>query len=345
MVKVLKVKHVKPKYERQHYDEVSVYVRQLIDYFREKYHNETIYTSDVDLAIHKFKLRDNPECWKIRGRLQRYVDGHNSGKYVETIKNNIVHTKKNRPLDEKIFSWENISFGEGKIEVRDENHIVVAIYSLKTSKSAYNSIKAYFEIKFPDLEISVVNGNVVFNDEDRFKSLFSSLSSHRASSFIPDLDITPKSDVIRYFNNATNQEIKSYILHLKQQYLSYLCSKQLDKYKIQYSIEKRATYGSDTIYLENAFLFTISESKVYNVIVYENTEDDRSSIVFFVNPQEYNKAIQAICGYFSSMEFNKRETLANFYVSFKDSGIKRFHRIYHTDYNQWKRTIDAYHRH
>ena len=46
----------------------------------------------------------------------------------------------------------------------------------------------------------------------------------------------------------------------------------------------------------------------------------------------------------TSMEINKRETLASYYVNFKDSGIIRFKRIYHTDFNQWKRTINSFHR-
>ena len=331
-----------PKYVRPHYDSVESYLNQIKEYFDKNYSNEHIYMSDIDFAINKFNLRGYSESFKIKMQLQWYIDEHNNGMYVSTLKNRIEQKRKNTPLEEKIFSWDNIIFCDGKIEIRDEDNILVATYQMVDSRRAFNDIKAHFKIKLPELEIHIKRGKVVFNDTKKFTELVSSLSIPAKTTFIPDLELTPKRDVMRYFDAASNQEIKNYIIQLRQQYLTYLCTKHLDGYKIKYTIEWRSNCEND--FIENAFLFTISESRFYNVIVYENTEDDRSSIVFYVNPMEYDKAINAICGYFSSMEINKRETLASYYVNFKDSGIKRFKRIYHTDYNQWKRTINSFQR-
>lgn len=333
---------VSSKYNKPHYETAEYYVKKIKEYFDKNYSNERIYTSDLDLAINKFNLRGNSECFKIRMQLQWYIDEHNNGMYISAVKNRIEQEKKNMPLEDKVFSWENITFCDGKIEIRDEDYILVATYELKDSRRAFNDIKAHFKIKFSNLEIQIKKGKVVFNDAKRFKELVSSLNIPIHSTFIPDLELTPKKEVMKYFEGASNQEIKNYIIQLRQQYLTYLCTKHLDGYKIKYTTEWRSTCDYD--YLENAFLFTISESNIYNIIVYENTEDDRSSIVFYVAPKDYDKAINAICGYFSSMEINKRETLASYYVNFKDSGIIRFKRIYHTDFNQWKRTINSYHR-
>lgn len=330
------------KYNKSHYETAEFYIKQIKDYFETKYSNERINMFDIDLAINKFNLSGHSECFKIRMQLQWYIDEHNNGMYVSALKKTIEQERKNKPLEEKEFSWDNITFCDGKIEIRDEDNILVANYNLVDSRSAFNDIKAHFKIKFPELEIHIKKGKVYFNDAKRFKELISSLKIPTHSAFIPDLEITPKKEVIRYFDGASNQEIKNYIIQLRQQYLTYLCTKHLDGYKIKYTTEWRSTCDYD--YLENAFLFTISESNNYNIIVYENTEDDRSSIVFYVKPNEYDKAVNAICGYFSSMEINKRETLASYYVNFKDSGIIRFKRIYHTDFNQWKRTINSYHR-
>ena len=329
-----------PRYNKPHYETADFYVKQLKEYFEKNYSNERIYMSDIDLAINKFNLRGNSECFKIKLQLQWYVDEHNNSMYVSALKKNIEQEKKNIPLEEKVFTWENITFCDGKIEIRDEDYILVATYELRDSRRAFNDIKAHFKIKFSDLEIQIKRGKVMFNDAKRFKELVSSLSIPAKSTFIPDLEITPKKEVMKYFDGASNQEIKNYIIQLRQQYLTYLCTKHLDGFKIKYTTEWRSTCDYD--YLENAFLFTISASKSYIIIIYENTEDSRSSIAFYVNPTEYDKAINGICGYFSSMEINKRETLASYYVNFKDSGILRFHRIYHTDFNQWKRTINSF---
>ena len=328
-----------PKYIKPHYKSVEECVKQIKDYFDKNYSNERIFMSDIDLAINKFNLRGHSECFKIKLQLQWYIDEHNNGMYVSALKDSIEQEKKNMPLEEKVFSWENITFCDGKIEIRDEDYILVATYQIEASRRAFNDIKAHFKIKFSELEIQIKKGKVVFNDAKRFKELINSLNVPTKSTFIPDLVLTPKRVVMKYFDGATNQEIKNYIIQLRQQFLTFLCTKHLDGYKIKYTIEWRSTCDND--YVENAFLFTISESDFYNIIVYENTEYDRSSIVFYVNPMEYDKAIRAICGYFSSMEINKRETLASYYVNFKDSGIKRFQRIYHTDFNQWKRTINS----
>ena len=330
-----------PKYKRPEFEDVNTYVSQLQDYFETHYQGETIYKSDIDMAINRFKLKDNPECWKIKEILKRYISLHNDGDFISKLKGDIVKEKKSVPLEEKFFSWDNIAFCDYRIEIRDEDHIVIATYRIESSRSAFNSIKTHFKIKFPNLEIQVKNGKLVFNDEKRFLELLSSINIGNKSSIVPDLVKTPKSFVFKYFYDASNEEIRNHIFHLKQPYLSYLCTKHIDKYRIKYTTEQRINMENE--YIENAFLFTISESKFYNVIVYENTEDDRSSIVFFVNKDEYEKAVNNICGYFSSRELNKRETLASYYVNFKDSGIKRFQRIYHTDYNQWKKTIDSFH--
>ena len=331
-----------PRYKRPHYDDVESYVAQIKEYFEKNYANERIFMSDIDAAINKFNLNGHSECFKIKLQLQWYIEEHNNGMYVSALKNSIEEEKKNMPLEEKVFTWDNITFCDGKIEIRDEDGILVATYDFEDSRRAFNDIKAHFKIKFSELEIQIKRGKVVFNDVKRFKELICSLKLPTKSTFIPDLVLTPKREVMKYFEGASNQEIKNYIIHLRQQYLTHLCTKHLDGYKIRYTTEWRSTCDND--YLENAFLFTISESSVYIIIVYENTEYDRSSIVFYVNPKEYEKAVNAICGFFSSMEINKRETLASYYVNFKDSGIKKFKRIYHTDFNQWKRTINSFHR-
>lgn len=337
-----RIRRVRPKYVRPHFEDVDSCVNQIKEYFEKNYSGERIFMTDIDLAINKFNLRGHSECFKIKQQLQWYIDEHNNNLYVSAMKNSIEQKKKNMPLEEKVFSWDNITFCDGKIEIRDEERVLVATYKFEDSRRAFNDIKAHFKMKFLELEIHIKDGSVVFSDAKRFKDLVSSLKVPVKSTFIPDLVLTPKPAVMRYFDGASNQEIKNYIIQLRQQYLTHLCTMHLDGYKIKYTTEWRSTSDSD--YLENAFLFTISESRFCNIVVYENTEDGRSSIVFYVNPPEYDKAIKAICGYFSSMEINKRETLASYYVNFKDSGIKRFKRIYHTDFNLWKRTINSYHR-
>ena len=330
------------KYTRPTYDDFNTYVVKLQEYFEKNYHNRSIYRSDIELAINKLNINSNPECWKIKEFIQRYANEHNDKIFIKEVKNTISYKAKNAPLEEKIFSWDNIIFYDGRVEINDEHHTVVGVYYISASKWAFNSLKLHFKLKFSDLEIQVVKGKVVFNDEKKFIDVITSVTTSKNPTFIPDLELTPKKQVIQYFKNASNDEIKNYILELKQRYLTYLCAKHKDKFRIRYTIERRVTYESETEYVENAFLFTISEASRYIILVYENAEDSRSSIVFHVRSEQYDQAVNNICNYFTSNECNKRETLAEYYVAFKGSGIIKYQRIYHNDFNSWKKTIDGF---
>lgn len=323
------------KYQKKNYDNYTIYVNKLKEFFEEKYCKERIFMSDIEMMINKFQLRDNPECWKIKEQVKRYADEHNNNMFISSIKRAPIVT----PLEEIVFSWDDISFRNGYIEISDKDHVQKYRHEISASKEAYNAIKKYFIIKYEELEIRIVKGKFVFNDEARFVKLLSSIKAGNVSSYVPDLELSPKSTLLTYFNRLSKADVKKYILLLKHKYLSYLCVKHKDKYRIQYTIEKRVNLENEA--LENAFVFTVSESNNFIVLVYENTEDDRSSIVFYVRRDEYNLAIDSICGYFSSWKYNKRETLATYDVKFKNSGIIKFNRIYHNDYNQWKKSIDA----
>ena len=329
-----------PKYKRPHYEDVEFYTHLIVKYLEKQYANETIYMSYVDLAINKYNLKDNPECFKIKQQLQWYVESHNNALFALNIKKGIEQREKNKPLDEKKFSWDNITFCDGEIEIRDEDLIMVASYSIETSKRVFNDIKSYFLSKFPDLEVKVIGGKVVFNDEQRFQALLSSIDTNSKSSVMPDYTLIPKGIVYRNLCGASNAQIRSFILNLKQIFLSYLCTIHLDQFQIKYTTELRINFDND--FVENAFLFTVSESSNRILVVYENTEYARSSIVFFVKPAEYDNAINSICGFFSSRKLNKRETLAGYYVNFKQTGIISFRRVYHSDFNKWKSTINSF---
>ncbi|MDO4202539.1 MAG: hypothetical protein Q4D25_10570 [Bacteroidales bacterium] len=325
------------KRKRESFEEHMVYVEKIKEYFEEKFVGKPIHSSDITLALHKFNLRNNPECFKIEKDLKLYADSHNNQMYIDTLKSKADQKRRNTPLQEKIFSWDDIAFGDGFINVRDEENHLVCREAIEYSKSAFNSIKTYFKIQFPELEICIINNEISFNDADRFKKLLTSIKSN-TSSYCPDLEVTPKYVVFAFFNNLSSAAIKNYIIELKQKYLSYLCSKQLDDYKIQYCVEQRVNMENEA--LENAFVFTIAETYQLAIIVFENIEDDRSSIVFVIHPKQYDLAMKSICGFFSSRELNKRETLAENYVEFKDSGIIKIRRLYHNDFQQWKKEID-----
>jgi len=240
---------------------------------------------------------------------------------------------------EPVYSWDNIIFRDTYILVNNAiNGTLLCSYFVPHSKPSFEKLKPLFKKNFPNLEIRIRDNKTIFNDEKRFNEVLMSVNTDDSDDEIPDLVSTPKPTVLRYFDSLSNERMKEYVVNLKQKFFSYLCQKQLDKYKIKYALEKRVNMDSEAD--EDAFIFTINESPDRIVAVFENVLDQRSSIAFIIEPNQYDKAINSISGYFSSNELNKREFLSLNYVNFKNAGIKKVKRIIHNDFSQWVRSID-----
>lgn len=91
---------------------------------------------------------------------------------------------------------------------------------------------------------------------------------------------------------------------------------------------------------EKAFIFTISKHRGQAFVIYENTLESRSTIVFSINAQRYMRAIHEIHKFFASDVENKREALQRGEVCFKSDIIKCYYRIVHNTFQQWKDDID-----
>ncbi|MCR5314381.1 MAG: hypothetical protein K6E52_00595 [Bacteroidaceae bacterium] len=240
-------------------------------------------------------------------------------------------------LQEPTYSWDNIIFKDNYIVIKSSD-FYLCNYTVLHSKSSFNNLIPHFKKIFENLEIRIRNNEPIFNDEKRFNEVLMSVNTDNSDDRVPDLIASPKPMVLRYFNSLSNDRMKEYVINLKQKFFSYLCLKQLDKYKIKYALERRVNYDSEAD--EVAFIFTINESADRIVVVFENVLENRSSIAFIIDPNQYDKAINSISGYFSSDEINKREYLSTNYVQFQNSGIKKMKRIIHNDYSQWQKDID-----
>lgn len=126
----------------------------------------------------------------------------------------------------------------------------------------------------------------------------------------------------------------------KSPYLYFLSKKQIDGQKIYHLLETKIHSASDFWDEEEGYLFTIFKSPYTGVLIYENTTDEsRSSILFYVNPNEINDAINEIRKFFGSDMENKREKLAWGHIKFPSKLIRSYKRIKHSEINEWKYKI------
>lgn len=124
----------------------------------------------------------------------------------------------------------------------------------------------------------------------------------------------------------------------KSKYLDWLCSQQSDRYPIYYSIEVRT--NSDLVNTnEDAFIFILKTGMTQITIIYENTNDSCSTLVFKVEKSKLNDAIKEIHELLVSDTVNKREQIANGQLNYPLFTSNKFWRVLHTDFENWKEKI------
>ena len=134
----------------------------------------------------------------------------------------------------------------------------------------------------------------------------------------------------------TEEEFKKY----KSKYIDFLVTLQSKKYKVIPCVERLAHSNSDNT--EYAFMFSIECSSGNILIVHENVNPDRSTLLFFVKHEVYDKSIREIYNFLQSAEINKRSSLRSKDLDLDDAQITSYKSINHDDLYSWKQTISTY---
>lgn len=128
----------------------------------------------------------------------------------------------------------------------------------------------------------------------------------------------------------------------KSQYIDYLVTLQSKEYKVIPCVERLAHSNADTS--EYAFMFSIECSSGKVLIVHENVHPDRSTLLFLVRKEAFNKSIREIYDFLQSAEINKRSSLRDKSIEIENAGILSYRSINHDDLYSWKQTISTYKR-
>ena len=134
----------------------------------------------------------------------------------------------------------------------------------------------------------------------------------------------------------TPEEFEKY----KSDYINFLVKKQSEDYKVIPCVERLAHSNSDMT--EYAFLFSIKCSSGKIMIVHENVNPDRATLLFIVKEENYNKSIKEIYDFLQSAEINKRSSLRGKNIEIEDAGVLSYRSINHDDLYSWKQTINTY---
>jgi len=139
-------------------------------------------------------------------------------------------------------------------------------------------------------------------------------------------------------HQMTPEEFKKY----KSEYIDYLVTQQSEKYKVIPCVERLAHTTGDTT--EYAFLFSIQCKSGDILIVHENVNPDRSTLLFIVKCENYDRSIRAIYDFLQSAEINKRSSIRSGDIDKGEVGIECYNSINHDYLYSWKRVIASYKR-
>ena len=136
----------------------------------------------------------------------------------------------------------------------------------------------------------------------------------------------------------TPEEFEKY----KSDYINFLVKIQDNDYKVIPCVERLAHANSDMT--EYAFLFSIKCSSGKILIVHENVNPDRATLLFVVKEENFNNSIREIYDFLQSAEINKRSSLRGKNIEIEDAGILSYRSINHDDLYSWKQAINTYKR-
>ena len=253
---------------------------------------------------------------------------------------------------EWILDWKCVKFKNGYFVVVPPVDDSVKFKPQAISKpgviESYNYLKEYLNDRLAPVRCSVEELKLTIYDTIRLDEAiakFASVSKQRA------IKTTGKSNVVRIaphqmsFKQAlskasqmTPEEFEKY----KSDYINFLVGLQSENYKVIPCVERLAHSNSDIT--EYAFLFSIMCSSGKILIVHENVNPDRATLLFLVKEENFKKSIREIYDFLQSAEINKRSSLRGKNIEIEDAGILIYRSINHDDLYSWKQTINSYKR-
>ena len=130
--------------------------------------------------------------------------------------------------------------------------------------------------------------------------------------------------------NMRPEDFKKY----KSQFINYLIFQQHKEYKVV-PMSESITHSNIT-FEEATFIFTVKSWDNNLLLIIENVNPDRSTIIFKVYPNQYKDALQTIFDFMQSNLVNKRSSIRENSLTFSNCGIIKYWSCNHDSFNDWR---------
>ena len=254
---------------------------------------------------------------------------------------------------EWILDWNCVMFKRGSVVIYSRSDLPVkfkpeTVYVPKALES-FNYLKKYLNERLPPVRCSVGGMRLKVIDKINFNSAilqFAAASRQGAIKTSGGGSRFGGGPMVMSFGQALSkakqmslEEFRKY----KSNYIDFLVSQQSKQFKVIPCVERLAhTTGDSTEY---AFMFTIECKSKDILIVYENVNPDRSTLLFIVKRENYDKSIRAIYDFLQSAEINKRSSIRSGDIDKGQVGIELYNSINHELLYSWQQVITNYKNH
>lgn len=253
---------------------------------------------------------------------------------------------------EWVLDWNCVMFKRGYIIIYARQDLGLKFtpteVSVPKSIESFNYLKKYLNERLSPVRCKIVGLKLSIIDKINFDEAIQQFAIAARQGIIKtrggrtNIISSPHpmtfSQALSKAKQMTEDEFRKY----KSKYIDFLVMEQSKKYKVIPCVERLAHANSDTT--EYAFLFSLECNSGRILIVHENVNPDRSTLLFLVKREAYDKAIRSIYDFLQGAEINKRSNLRSKDLDLDDAQITSYKSINHDDIYSWKQMISSYKR-
>ena len=338
----------------------SINGTDILDYYMDKMSSEFSNYRDLENNMQSLEAKENEEGINKRLKAFRkaillYIDKRRKG----INRQNIKKKKETKPAPETVFNvqkgrdwildWNCVMFRRGSVIIFSRSNLGLSFkpkeMPVRHSLESFNYLKKYLNERLPPVRCTIIGQKLKVIDNINFsKAILQFEEASRQSAIKIGTGTNSKyspspmsfSQALSKAQKMTPEEFRKY----KSKYIDFLVDLQSKKYKVIPCVERLAHSNSDST--EYAFMFAIECKSKSVLIVHENVNPDRSTLLFLVYEENYDKAIREIYGFLQSPEINKRSSLREKALVIKNADIQQYRSINHDEFYSWKGWITFY---
>lgn len=232
-----------------------------------------------------------------------------------------------------IISWENVTFGDGFLFVKNNGKYLDKI-PFKKSKLSFNALKQlYRHRKLEPLKIEYLNNKVIrIINLDLLDFLF--LFFEHSGTRFEKRDLSQIIGASDYNKSFYKKYLSDFFTHKCFALLIKICDNQLPIIPLPERVINSS--GIETVH--ESFLFPLNKRECY-YWVWESIEEKKATFVFQTSKSNYVEEIQVIYDFINGEFENKRSALIRRLLISQD--IRLIKRFKHTDFIKWKAGIES----